>query len=54
MTPQEAKKIIDATVMEHFEIEADRSCVDGWFTADQLEAIAVLMREISAKGKNND
>lgn len=47
MTVEEARKIIDEAngyvdfIPSSKEAEA---CVDGWFTADELEAIAVLMR----------
>lgn len=47
MTVQDANKILHHS--DWNEIYPDKSCVDGWFTAEELEAIAFLMRDKQAK-----
>lgn len=47
MTKEEAQKILHRVVEEKNEyvsIHHDESVLDGHFTADELEAVAVLMR----------
>lgn len=46
MNRQEAQKTLEAGMdfVNVLDVGDEKACLDGWFTADQLEAIAYAMR----------
>lgn len=56
MTLEEAKALVDAIDGEYFDLDkgyGERATLDGHFTADQLEAMAIVMRASSAGGSRD-
>lgn len=43
-------ELIDA-IDEYVDLYSDRSCLDGWFTADELRRIADAMDELKKRYK---
>lgn len=48
MDEQKAKEVLD-NVNEYYDVRGELVCLDGWFTAEQLEAIAWLMKNKSTQ-----
>ncbi len=54
MKKEEIQKELQKHVDEYFKLYKDSSCLDGWFTADQLRLIAKAMDELALTEEGKD